>query len=60
MMRFGLFTVLLIVVALSAGVALGFLAEQATQPSPSTQSSDSTQRLEEPVLTPPETYADRL
>jgi hypothetical protein len=59
-MRFGLFTALLIAVALTAGVALGFLAEQATQPSPSTQSSDSTQRLAEPVLTPPETYADRL
>ena len=59
-MRIGLFSALLIVVALTAGVALGFLAEQATQPSPSTQSSDSTQRLAEPVLTPPGTYGDRL
>jgi hypothetical protein len=59
-MRIGLFSALLIVVALTAGVALGFLAEQATQPSPSTQSSDSTQRLAEPVLTPGGTYGDRL
>jgi len=47
-MRFGLFTALLIAVALIAGVALGFLAEQATQPLPSTQSSDSTQPSAEP------------
>ena len=59
-MRIGLFSALLIVVALTAGVALGFLAEQATQPSPSTQSSDLTQRLAEPVLTSPGTYGDRL
>ena len=59
-MRIGLFSALLIAVALTAGVALGFLAEQTTQPSPSTQSSDSTQRLAEPVLTPPGTYGDRL
>ena len=59
-MRIGLFSALLIAVAVTAGVALGFLAEQTTQPSPSTQSSDSTQRLAEPVLTPPGTYGDRL
>jgi len=47
-MRFGLFTALLIALALIGGVAFGFLAEQATQLSPSTQSSDATLSFPEP------------
>ena len=48
LMRIGLFSALLIAVAVTAGVALGFLAEQTTQPSPSTQSSDSTHVWQSP------------